>query len=233
MAITLVQTKEGTLSNVSSGTITLNSSTTSGNTLICVINYGNSGYTSHVSGITLGGAAGNFSAAKVKNQIFAPYNEIWEDWACAGGQTAVAVSFSAASSALVDVYEFSGLITTASAFDVSATAGNSGTAWSSGATTTTSQANELVVGAIATNSSITAPSSPWINGTVTNFDASPDWGLASYQIVSTAAAYTYSGNQASSTGWGASVGTFKAAASTALAPVPYVISQSVKRSGYY
>src|SRR3954469_386463 len=122
-----------------------------------------------ISGVTLGGAAGNFaSAASVGASADASITACWVDPNCAGGQSSVVISTTGGSGTLAlmaSVYEFDNLVASSPADKSS---GNVSTvAWTSNATTTTAQANEIFVGQVfITGSSaptITGPASPWTN----------------------------------------------------------------------
>jgi hypothetical protein len=157
----LVQSKQGA-ATASPLNITLDNPTTAGNGLVVMITASGSTANGTVSGVTLGGAAGNFaSAASAGGSSDASITAGWLDLNCAGGQTAVSVSFTGGSGTqqfFAAVYERDDLLTSA-AFDKSA--GNISTvAWTSGATATTSQASEVFVGAVF----ITGSSQPSITG---------------------------------------------------------------------
>src|ERR1035441_10193259 len=210
MAIALVHT-----TGANTLTVTI-PSTTAGNCLVvCIASYG-SGLIGSISGITLGGSAGNFAALAAVNGAANGSDSngafIWADPNCAGGQTSVVISGSdlsvASGSGGVVIYEISGL-PTSSVLDKASTGGDSviGTAWSSGATATTTVANEIWIGCAATDYDGTGPSSPW-----TNTVLGGGIGLAGYQIVTSVGAATYSGTQSTSGTWAAAVVTLVAAA---------------------
>src|ERR1035441_6358715 len=163
-------------------------STTAGNCLIvCVASYG-TGSAGSVSGVTLGGSADNFASLAAVNGTPVTGDSsaafIWADPDCAGGQTAIVISGTnlAVGSGFggVIIYEISGLATS-SVLDKSSTAGDSvaASAWSSGATATTTVPNEIWIGCGATDWPATGPSSPW-----TNTAPGGGQGHGGYQIVS-------------------------------------------------
>lgn len=210
MAITLVQSKTG-VGTSTSLTVTLTSSTTAGNCLVVAVGAaGNSVGT--VSGITLGGAAGNFaSAVAVAGPGSLSDSEIWTDQNCAGGQTSVAITMSSLISGelFASVYEFSGILTSA-AVDKTSTGTTSGAApFSSGTTATTTSPTELYVGITAEDgvTGITGPSSPWINTAL--LGATTKTGMAGYQIVSATGTATYSGTYSGTSFGGTVVATIK------------------------
>ena len=164
-----------------------------------------------ITGITLGGAAGNFAqAAGVTTAILD--TEIWTDFNATPGQTAVSISFGGSSPHVAGrVEEWAGIITSGNPVDKTSTGndgGSAGTSWSSGATATLTQANETVVGMSAntsgTNNTITGPSSPWTNQA--EVDQTVNLGeLNGWQLVSATTAQTYSGTFNSLGRWAAVV----------------------------
>lgn len=195
--VAFVQSASGSATSGSTVTITLGSNTTAGNCLVVASNGNNSAANPTITGITLGGAAGNFaqlvSAGTVNTS--ADILEIWADPNCTGGQTSVVVTYSSALTVgIVWVYEFSGIVT-ASPLDKSSThfTTTQNATFDSGTTATTSQAVELWFGAVCGRSTtITGPASPWINSsqiTVSNHDL-----VAGYQIVSSTGTADYSGS---------------------------------------
>src|SRR5580692_6602601 len=109
---TLVQSKSGSATSGTTITVTLTSNTTAGNCLVvCAGDYAGT-FPATVTGITLGGSAGNFTLGESKNTSAEPDAEIWADPNCAGGQTSVVVTFSATvTDAAVWVMEWSGVVT--------------------------------------------------------------------------------------------------------------------------
>lgn len=224
----LVQSKQGH-STSSPLNITLDSATTAGNGLIVVIGHTGSTNDGTVSGITLGGAAGNFaSAASSGNPAAdAAVTDCWLDLNCAGGQTAISISFTGAAGTIdfyATVYERDDLLT-ASAFDKSS--GNpvngSASSWTSNATATTTQAVEVWVGGVllvgASALTPTGPSSPWNNLTAltnNNGGTQTAW-LSGWEAVTATGTATYSGtvSPAASVGYTALAVTLKAVAAAA------------------
>ena len=94
----LVQSKQGH-STTSPLAITLDAPTTAGNGLIVVAGHTGSSNNGTVSGITLGGAAGNFASAATSGSASAnaAVMDCWLDLNCAGGQTAISIAFTGAS----------------------------------------------------------------------------------------------------------------------------------------
>ena len=242
----LVQSAQNvaTGTGVLSLTVTLGNPTTAGNGLVVMVT--NTGVTTdgHVSGITLGGAAGNFAqAASIGTSADASITECWLDLNCAGGQTAVAITTTGGAGASVlyaAVYERNDLLT-AGAFDK--TSGNASTvSWTSGATASISQAAEVFVGAvfISGNSqpTITGPSSPWANLTVqTGAQGSfqTAW-LSGWEAVASIQTATYTGTSTNGTDGTALVVTLKAVTLTSGPPVlpdlPFLPVYMVSNSGW-
>lgn len=209
MSITLVQSG----SNTSTGgvTVTLGANTTAGNCLVALI----SGTNGTVSGVKLGGAAGNW-ALQASNTTACDV-EIWADPNCAGGQTSVAVTSSTGGGITCQVYEFSGVVL-ASPLDKTANNSASSTSWTSTATATTTLASEAWVGVVGTADSgltLSGPASPWNNSS--SLTATSKGGnvqsLSGYQITSSTGAATYAGTGTSAGfPYGAVVVTLKGAA---------------------
>lgn len=203
MAISLVQAKSGTGTS-SPTTVTLSSPTTAGNCLIvCWTVLATGSQPSTFSG-TLGGSAGNFGTVLTVNSD----TGILADPNCAGGQTAVALTFSGGSGSYavgVYVYEVSGLAAS-SVVDKTVSGTTGTTSWTSGATATTTNANEFWVGMAScyqtTTQTITGPSSPWTNETAIHPSQGANFlnSVSGYQIVSSTGTCTYAGTVASSGG---------------------------------
>lgn len=185
--------------------------TTAGNCLVVAVGAYGTGAMS-ITGMTLGGAAGNF--AELTSDQNPSGSErlsafIWACPDCAGGQTAVAVTASglnvSASFGAVTVYEVAGLAATIAAVtDQVSHSQGSAAAWTSLATATTTHADEFWVGVADTYNAATGPASPWTNNGQT-------YGISGYQIATATGAATYSGTQTAAI-WAAAV--------AALAPAP-------------
>lgn len=218
MTISLVQSGSATATSGSTVTVTLGAGTTAGNCLIVCAGTLQSSANPAVSGITLGGSAGNFAVAKKLNAAGIRNCETWADPNCAGGQTSVVVSFSGGSgSALrmnVWVMEWSGLATSSVTDATSSGSSSSSSSFSSGSTGTLGQASELVVGADMGDSP-TGPGSPWTN--LTGLVSSGGF-LIGYQVVSATTALTYSGTDVN-TFWSAVIASFKGAGAASIAEI--------------
>jgi hypothetical protein len=219
VAISVVQSKSGT-----GTTLSFTSATTAGNCIVV-------GYTDEIgaetpTGVTLGGAAGNFAqlvAAAATPVEFNGVVALWADPSCAGGQTAISVTVSGSNAPAVWAIEVSGLVPSSPLDKETSSSGSSGS-WSSGSTATTSQATELWVGAccdigVGNAPPITGPSSPWVNTTVTNASADPQ--IFGYQIASSTGTAVYSGTIGPADGWIAAVATLKGAVA-APADIPQI-----------
>jgi hypothetical protein len=209
-------------------------STTAGNCLVtCIASASTAAAT--VSGITLGGSAGNYAQlAHASDSLFTSFTDafIWADPACAGGQTAVVISGSSLSLASgnggVMIYEVSGLTSTIAALlDQSSTHGSTSAGnWTSNPAPDSTQASEIWVGVVSDgNGTLTGPSA-WTN---TSIGTTAEAG---YQIVSSTGSAVYSGTDAgASRVYAAAVVTLFASLFT---PSPAaVISQAVKRASLY
>jgi hypothetical protein len=182
-------------------TLTLGSATTAGNCLVvCISSHTGATNNPTINGVTLGGSADNFASILSTGGLTdESFSAIWADPLCAGGQTSVVITFGSGTSPryLASVYEFSGLaITIAALPDKSAAAatGSNGTSWSSGSTATTSQAVELWIGLVTSDSTtITGPASPWVNtAEIIPSGAASDF-MSGYQIRSSTGAAAYAG----------------------------------------
>lgn len=204
MAPTLVQSKSGTGTSVTNITVTLTSSTAAGNCLV-VCAAGVAGAAPSISSVTLGGATDNFALAKKQAVVsFSDGDcEIWTDQNCAGGQTAVKVTFSASQTdILVWVMEWSG-ISASGAVDKTNGGNSTSSSWSSGSSGTLTNANEVVIGAslaasVAGTASESGPASPWSNLAV--ITAGSAAFIAGSQIVTATTAQTYSGTASGGNG---------------------------------
>lgn len=211
-----VQSKSGTATSGTSLTITLDSPTAAGNCL--VVKFGSTANTTNpnLTGITIGGSAGNFARAVQKNTAGVANADIWTDQNCAGGQTSVVLTFSAGSGGGIGVgawvEEWPGVVLSAAVDKTSSGSGNS-TSWSSGSTGTLTQAAEIVsacVMAFASGISLTAPGSPWTElGTLTA--GTSNRFAAGWQAVAATTAQTYSSTlSGSAPSWAAAVITLNA-----------------------
>jgi hypothetical protein len=220
VAPSLVQSKSGTGTSATSLTITLNSATTAGNCLIVGAGTGQSTTNPQISGITLGGSAGNFAAANTAYNDADTNSAIWADPGCAGGQTSVVISFTHGSGStpltLAWVMEWSGLLTSSVVDKAPAGVNGSGTSWSSGSTGTLSQASELAVGVVCGqgSGSLTTPGSPWTELAVLS-NGNADLAVG-YQVVSATTALTYNGTISVSETYGTCIATLEAATGTTL-----------------
>ena len=190
----LVQSASNSASSSASVTVTL-SPTGGGNCLVVCIG-GLAGSAPSVSGVTLGGAAGNFALAR--KQAVASFTdgdcEIWTDQNCAGGQTAVTVTFSGSQTdAYAWVMEWSGIAGTG-AVDKTNSGSTTSSPSSSGSTGTLTNTSEVVIGASLASgvagSSQAGPGSPWTN--LAQLPAGNGSLIAGYQIVTANTAQTYS-----------------------------------------
>jgi hypothetical protein len=204
--VPLVQSKSGSITSGTTLTLTLAAGTTAGN---CLVNYiGEAQGTTNpvVSGITLGGSAGNYVAAKKAINNADANAEIWVNWNCAGSQTAIVVTFTAGTGISQGnegwAEEWSAILATSNPVDKTNGGNGSSAAPTSGSTGTLTQPNEVVVGCICSLASITGPSTPWTNQAQVTAGGSNL--VAGHQVVTATTAQTYSGTTASAV-WGAVV----------------------------
>jgi hypothetical protein len=187
--------------------------TTAGNCVVVVVNAYNttSGDVPSISGVTLGGSAGNFENGATAGSGFTAgvylLASAWVDYDCAGGQTAVAVSGSNLvpnSNTGITLYEVSGIITGNPVDQASANVGTSSGSWTSGTTAATAVADELWIGAATTGGADNATPAGW---TVSRYAANSE-GSAAYQIVTSAGPATY-GPGSTQVVWAGAVVTLK------------------------
>jgi hypothetical protein len=168
--VPLVQSAGNTATSGTTVAVTL-SPTGPGNCLVVCAGV-EAGSALTVSGITLGGSAGNFARAESQTDNYSSDLdcEAWTDQNCAGGQTSVTVTFSGTvGAAFAQVMEWGG-IAASSAVDKAAGASGGATGTSlaySASSGTLGTPGELVVGAVIAGSlgsaGITGPGSPWTN----------------------------------------------------------------------
>lgn len=225
-----------TFTSGTSGTVNVTiSAATAGNCLVANVNVVGSAGTPSVSGVKTGSNVENWAkGVEVDDATNTACSAIWVDPNTAGGGTTVAVTvaFNATATTtnsvtvMVDAFEFSGVVTS-SPVDKTTTGatGQTSTSWSSGTTSTISQASEVLIGtmtatAASGSTTVTGPSSPWTNESVisstvafsgTSFDC---YALSGYQIVSSTGTATYNGTTSSSSIWDSVALTLKGAASS-------------------
>ena len=213
MAITLVQATSGSHGTGSTTlTLTFTNPVTAGNMIIVCWQSCSTGTNPTLSGITIGGSADNFAVVKTETNSNAGNVAIWADPNCAGGGTSLVITQSGTGGGQsAFAYEVSGLATSAATDKTAGGTGSSG-AWSSGATATTTNANEFWVGMCSSTdgSTMAGPASPWTNETAITQTVSilTVRSVSGYQIASSTGAATYSGTSSGNDGWGAAVATF-------------------------
>lgn len=209
MAISVVQSVKGTGTSVS-----FSSNTTAGNCVVVVVCDKTGLGVCSVSAVKLGGAADNFgSSAAVTGGGSSTGNvltSIWVDPNCAGGQTAVAATVANSTSPVIFAYEISGLATS-SVVDQTASSGTStGSSFSSGSTATTSQANEIWIGAVSAGATPSNPTGYTSQSQISGAEV----GQAGYDIVSSTGTAVYNSTLGFSTSHSAAVVTLVAASTT-------------------
>jgi hypothetical protein len=186
------------------------SNVTPGNCVVVVVNGFSTG-TPSVSGVTLGGSAGNFeqAASAVSSLSGDEYlAAIWVDPDSAGGVANVAVTGAGGLSVNANygiiLLEVSGLVSV-SVVDQAATAIGNGTGWgTSGIIGETTVPNEIWIGANSQISTATPPTTPWSSLRYSSTNAG-----AGYRIVSGIGTPVYAGIQGSSGVWAAVTITLK------------------------
>jgi hypothetical protein len=220
----IVQTKAGTFAGTS-GTITLNSPTGSGNDLAVLVSAFGGSTNPSVQSIKLGASTDHFSqAASAAAQTNPPAVYAWVDKNCAAGQTAVSITLTGGAGTLgtnVEIYEVSGC-DTSSPVDQTDSGGTAATPYDSGTTGTTSTANEIFLGMAATwdtvnTTTISGPSSGWNNLTRQQQAVGTYYilSVASSKIVSSTQTARYTGAYTTGDESNALVITLKGGSSTA------------------
>lgn len=219
-------------------TATFSVAVAAGNCLVACISTSNaSAVNPSVTSVKTGTAAENWAAGVTQNDTLnGGVVTIWADPDTGGGGTAVSVTVSFGQTAsptaqtvvLVDVYEVSGVVTSAPVDKtvVSAT-GSSGTAWSSGTTAATSQTSEIAFGAVLCVPSsggtgvLAGPGSPWANGAALSHTYAGSYGaftayqMSGYETLSATGTVTYSGTVSSASYWDACALTLELAGGSA------------------
>jgi hypothetical protein len=198
-------------STSSSVSVTMGATPTQGNVLIATVS--SSMYPSGpatVSSITQTGVTWTKQANNAYNSEWDA--EIWYGVIGSGASTSVTITLSATANygAVVDICEYSGLNTT-TFLDKTATNGGSSTTTDTGTTATTTQANELWIGAITTN--LRYQSAP--TNSFGQFDGNEYSNIGSVyleKIVSSTQAANSGTTPSSSAYYSGCIATFKAAA---------------------
>ncbi len=229
------QTKQGSAAALSL-TLTLDSPTLGGTGLAVMVASAAPGDAAPVvSGMTIGGAASNFAR-------FATYGDPSNDWStldlwtcpnAPSGQTVIVVTFggtAASPSVMGSALEITGLFTSGVNDKSAGAVGTASGAFSSGATATLSQVNEVAIGAVGAG----GPNFPTLVGPGGAWTSLPQVTAASgralltaYDVVSAVTPVTFSGTGAPANGWAAMVGTLKSHAAgpwTAGVPVASAVA---------
>jgi hypothetical protein len=178
--------------------------------VVVVVNASPTSGTPSVSGITLGGAAGNFFNASTGNSGAAgSIAAIWVNYNVPAGGTAIVVSGSNLTVTTdygITLYEITGIITTNPVDQISAVATTGTANPTSGVTPETTIANEIQIGAFTCASAVTFPNSPpWTNSEYEIGGASG----SGYQIVNAIGTAQYGPSGSSETNWAAAIVTLK------------------------
>lgn len=221
MAIAFVQAKVGASGGaVASQAVALTSAPTAGNTLIAIVACDTTGRTFT---ITSTNATWTSPAHKIQTSTSGDAHQFSTTAVAASAGTTVTATINTGTAFLtVAVYEFSGLVTGATSFDVSSGASNvtgaGGNAPTAGTTATTSQANEVVIGGWLFNNGLnitfTAGGSFTAPAAGQNLTGTSNLCLLSeYLIVAATGTQTATGTTNDSNGrWAGTIGTYKMAA---------------------
>ena len=202
MAVAYVQAAQGAGTGTSL-TVTLGTATTAGNCVLVMIYSDCSSVSQTVTGVTLGGSAGNFSQIAAESiPSNSLYTWAWADPSCAGGQTSIVVTTSQTSAYTLaaQLYEVSGVVA-AGVLDLSAGASTtSGTVIGPAATGVTSLAWEFwcgfAAGVIGGATSFNGPASGgWTNEAVIKHTGAgdPDFIVSGYQVAAATGEASYEG----------------------------------------
>lgn len=243
MAPVVVQAAQNAATGASA-TVTFGSPTSPHNCLVAEVISAGTGTNPSVSGITLGGAAGNWGVLATEgNSSDHAISTSWADPDCAGSQTSVAVSLTGGSgtlAALVWVFEVSGMPSViAGMLDKSAVLSSTGfvSSWTLGPTATTTQGSEIWFGLAGGNVNATSvgtytpPGTLWTNQSqqgLANVGGSGFslGGVCGYQIAAATGTASYNGTVTPASTIEGLVVALKASLVTATAPVPYMTQNS-------
>lgn len=227
-----VQTVSGT-STGTSLSLTL-ASTTKGNTLVVTVVTSATPANPTVSSITLGGTSvGSQVATAGSVSADAQSSFMWQAQNIAGGQTAFVCNITTGNTGsfcvIVEEWPPMGVVDVTS---VSAN-GTSGTTFSSGASGTTKQSEEVAIGCVgAFNATaigtITGPTSPWVNQTQETSASTHVGLLMGYENLSTTGTATYSGSFGVTASYAAIVAVFRAGP---LIDIPVTTNQVAAATG--
>jgi len=216
MAIAFIQSKSGTGSGAGAAT-TASMTSTSGNAIIVMVAT-NTNVDNRISTVT-DSKFNSYTRVTSKSYNFSEV-EIWYALGITGGasHTVTATSSNAGDSVVVTAQEFSG-VATSSAADKFTQANGDGNTLDSGATATTTQADELVFGAGADNggNAVTLGSGYSNLGTATLVGDVA--GGAESKIVAATGTYNATFGTSGAPSWVCAVATFKAAGGSAASAI--------------
>lgn len=208
----IVRTPQGTNKSKSAGSLGVASTYAVGDLVVAILaRDADAGAVNTQPGVTQYTFTKRVEANNAGNVVV----QIW-DWVCVEAGTAQ-VSFATSNdSNAIAVIVISGLLS--SPFDKSSSGTGSGTSPSSGATATTSQADEILIGAVGTEGPVEDAAGTWSNsfnagqrdGTTAGGAASNITISEGYLIVSATGAYTAAKTSITSRDWGAAIATYKA-----------------------
>jgi hypothetical protein len=220
VAISLVQSKSGTGTSLSSLTVTFTSNVTAGNLVAVAVNLVSN--SASITSVKLGTTALTLANSKTLTGSPDDIAAIYYLANAPSGQNTITITLSGSIQAYQEAWctEWSGCATSG-VLDVAPSGGTStsGT-WTSNSSGTLSQASEVIIGAagfyFGAGTSVTSPGSPWTElGTLSNSSTA---ALATgYQIVSATTAQTYSGTTTNGNSSSAVITSFKASTGTTVA----------------
>ena len=195
----LVQHASGTTNGATSVVVTLGAATTPGNCLIACFSSG--GWTSAptVSTPKIGSSTDNWALAK--SEVFTSDDVstyIYTDQGLTVSSTSVTVGFTSSQAFVVDVFEWSGILSTG-ALDKTNGATTTSTTWTSGSSGTLTKPKEVAFGChgyyASSSNTITGPGSGWTNESENNASSGgfPVGQMCGYQQVNSTSALTYNG----------------------------------------
>ena len=212
MAISRVQGNARGISNTTTLTVTLDSTPTSGNKLIASIGgWAWSGTTPTVSSISQTNVSWEKAISVVRPTNYCDA-EVWLGAVSASASTTVTITLSAAGQGIADICEYSGLADTPIDKTASAYGNSAGSLTSTGATATTTQADELWVGSIEFCSG--TQSTPTNSFTLLDGADANSTSLVFLEKIVSSTGTANSGTTGSTAwnGWAGCIATFKAAA---------------------
>jgi hypothetical protein len=163
---------------------------------------------------TVTDASGN-TYTKAVARADTPTNELWYAYNIVGGvKPVITVTMASSTTACAGAQEFSGILSTSDPLDKTSSGHGTSGSPSSGATATTTQNTELVVGGLSYTTFTPAAGSGFSN--LLTFNDGTDWGFIESKVVTSTGAQTATSSTSFSVAWDCTVATFKASTSPLL-----------------